>query len=416
MSKEYRTILERGDYVTDFVANGSFKSLKDNVLYNRQEDYAILLRLVDYSNKFKGPFVYVNKHSYDFLKKSSVNTGDIIISNVGENVGTVFRAPDLNKPMTLGPNSILVRMRNESQAFWYYWFISGEGQFRLKSIVSSSAQPKFNKTSFRDLMVPTVDLDKQIIIGDFLSKLDDKIELNRKINAKLDQMVRILYDYWFIQFDFPDGEGKPYKSSGGQMAYSNVLKREIPSGWKALKLQDALEFDKGTEPGAAAYSDEQNAEFDLPFYRVGDIDGETDTYINTKKFNTKSVQPRDVIVTFDGSVGKMGLGLNGAISGGLRHIYDKTAKISDAGVYAIFSNDYITKTIERYATGSVILHASGSIPYLVIPYDENVFASFQKVIDPMYSKIIANRQQSKKLAHLRDWLLPMLMNGQVRVD
>ncbi|MCA9342033.1 restriction endonuclease subunit S, partial [Candidatus Saccharibacteria bacterium] len=162
---------------------------------------------------------------------------------------------------------------------------------------SSGSHSRISPGDLLSIPISPPNIEEQKNIARLLSILDDKIELNRKINAELEQMACTLYDYWFVQFDFPDANGKPYKSSGGQMSYSNQLKREIPTGWLALKLQDALEFEKGTEPGAAAYSEVKNDEYDLPFYRVGDINGETSTYINSSKFNAKVVKPTDVIVT-----------------------------------------------------------------------------------------------------------------------
>lgn len=339
--------------------------------------------------------------------------GDILVGNIRPYLKKIWYAD------TRGGGSadvLTIRTTNTrfDSKFVYYSLLRDDFFDYMMQGSKGSKMPRGDKKQVMEFPVPNFAFDCQKSIAAVLSALDDKIELNRKINAELEQMARTLYDYWFVQFDFPDANGKHYKSSDGQMVYNEKLKREIPKGWETLKLQDALEFEKGTEPGTDAYSEIQNNEYDLPFYRVGDIDGQTGTYIDSSKTKTKTVKPTDVIVTFDGSVGKMGLGLDGAISGGLRHIYDKAGKISDAGIYAIFSDEYITKTIERYATGSVILHASSSIPYLVIPYDEKVFAEFQKIIEPMFAKIIANRQQSQKLAELRDWLLPMLMNGQVR--
>lgn len=340
--------------------------------------------------------------------------GDILVGNIRPYLKKIWYAD------ARGGNSadvLTIRTTNakfDSKFVYYSLFRDAFFDYMMQGS-KGSKMPRGDKTQIMEFPVPDLAFDDQKKIAAILSALDDKIELNRKVNAELEQMARTLYDYWFVQFDFPDASGKPYKSSGGAMKFSPELNREIPKGWQALKLQDVLEFEKGTEPGADAYSDVNNDEYDVPFYRVGNIDGETDTYIDSSKFNTKTAKPSDVIVTFDGSVGKMGLGLSGAISGGLRHIYDKTGKISDAAVYAIFGNEYITKTIERYATGSVILHASSSIPYLAIPYDEQTFAVFQEIVEPMFAKIIANRQQSQKLAHLRDWLLPMLMNGQVKV-
>ena len=157
------------DLTTDYVANGSFASLAENVKYSKEEDYAILLRLLDSSRDFKGPFVYVDKKAYDFLQKSSLESGDIIISNVGARLGTVFRAPDLGRRMTLGPNSILIRSQNHGD-YLYVWLRSSAGQNAIKKIVGGAGQPKFNKTDFRKMSVPIpkYDKDKNRIVEDIL--------------------------------------------------------------------------------------------------------------------------------------------------------------------------------------------------------------------------------------------------------
>lgn len=177
-------IINVTDVVTDYVANGSFKSLADNVQYEDHEDSTILIRLVDYNNDFQGNFVYVNDHAYEFLSKSKLFGGEIIISNVGANVGTVFRCPYLNKKMTLGPNSIVVKFK-ENNDFYFYWLKSPAGQHMLHSIVTGSAQPKFNKTNFRDMLVPIPPETEQERIADILSSLDSKIDENKKINKNL---------------------------------------------------------------------------------------------------------------------------------------------------------------------------------------------------------------------------------------
>jgi len=172
------------DVVTDYVANGSFKSLADNVQYEDHEDSTILIRLVDYNNDFQGNFVYVNDHAYEFLSKSKLFGGEIIISNVGANVGTVFRCPHLNKKMTLGPNSIVVKFKEDND-FYFYWLKSPAGQHILHSIVTGSAQPKFNKTNFRNMLVPVPPKTEQVRIAAILSSLDAKIDENKKINKNL---------------------------------------------------------------------------------------------------------------------------------------------------------------------------------------------------------------------------------------
>ena len=129
--------------VTDFVANGSFASIAENVNYKSEPDFAVLIRLTDFNNNFQGDFVYINQKAYKFLSKSSLNGGDIIISNVGAYSGTVFKCPKLNRPMTLGPNAIVLKSKFNN--FFYLIFKSPYGKFLLDGIISGSAQPKFNK-------------------------------------------------------------------------------------------------------------------------------------------------------------------------------------------------------------------------------------------------------------------------------
>ena len=188
------------------MANGSFASLAENVKYKSEKDYAVLIRLVDYNNQFKGDFVYIDKDAYEFLGKSKLYGDEIIISNVGANVGTVFKCPHLEFKMSLAPNSIMVKFKGNND-FYYYWLKSRFGQHMLQSIVTGSAQPKFNKTNFRDLHIPVPPLCEQKNIASILKSLDDKIEVNRRINDNLEQQAQALFKSWFVDFEpFKDGE------------------------------------------------------------------------------------------------------------------------------------------------------------------------------------------------------------------
>ena len=181
---ELSPISEVTELVTDYVANGSFATLAENVTYKDVKDVAVLIRLVDYNNNFEGNFVFIDEHAYEFLGKSKLYGGEIIISNVGANVGTVFRCPLLQYKMSLAPNAIMVRFK-ENDDFYYFWLRSHAGQHMLHSIVTGSAQPKFNKTNFRDMLVPVPPIEQQNKIVSVLQPLDDKIELNKKINKNL---------------------------------------------------------------------------------------------------------------------------------------------------------------------------------------------------------------------------------------
>ncbi|WP_462346547.1 restriction endonuclease subunit S [Alloprevotella tannerae] len=153
-----------GDYVetvTDFVANGSFASLRENVKYYNEPNYAILVRTKDFQNNFKQDLVYTDPHGYEFLAKSNLFGGELIFSNVGS-IGKIFIVPELNQKMTLAPNAIMVRFHNDKQQKWFYYlFLSTIGQNLLDSITSATAIGKFNKTDFKKLSIPIPPLAEQ---------------------------------------------------------------------------------------------------------------------------------------------------------------------------------------------------------------------------------------------------------------
>ena len=181
---DVKTVKECTEVVTDYVANGSFASLAQNVKYQDKEDVAVLIRLVDFNNNFNGDFVFINEHAYQFLSKSKLFGDEIIISNVGANVGTIFRCPKLKYKMSLAPNSIMVKFKGNND-FYFHWLRGYTGQRLIKSIVTGSAQPKFNKTNFREMKVPVPPIEVQNKIAFILNKIEKKIDLNKNINNNL---------------------------------------------------------------------------------------------------------------------------------------------------------------------------------------------------------------------------------------
>ncbi len=172
--------------ITDYVANGSFASLRENVEYKDEKDYAILVRLTDYSNGWNGNYKYVTKKSYDFLSKSALKEDDILICNVGATIGTTFKVPELGQPMTLAPNSILIRPLDESteNQYAFYYFKSNIFQTKISNIATTTAQPKFNKTDFRSqyIPLPTLEEQKRIVakLDNLFAKIDKAIALHQK--------------------------------------------------------------------------------------------------------------------------------------------------------------------------------------------------------------------------------------------
>lgn len=229
--------------VTDYVANGSFATLRENVTYYNEPNYALLVRLADYSSNFdSSKFVYVDKHSYDFLSKSSLFGGEIIMSNVGS-IGKCFICPKLAEHMTIGPNSLLIRTPNNK--FYLYYFKSKTFQKDLISITSSATLSKFNKTQLKTLSLPSPPLPEQQRI---VSRLDSAFAHIDELKANAEKQVneaRALF----------------------QKALSKAM--EPKDGWEEKKIGDIFQTYAGGTPlkSGKGYYEGGN----IPWIRSGEV-------------------------------------------------------------------------------------------------------------------------------------------------
>jgi type I restriction enzyme S subunit len=363
----------------------------------------------------KAAHLYITKHEATYndfgLAQSKLWPQDTLCITIAANIAETAL---LKYPMCF-PDSVVgfnADPERSSELFMHYVFTFVRRTIQRST--SGSIQDNINIDFLTDMKLKIPNKPVQDDIANTLSAIDKKIEANLEINIQLESIVRVLYDYWFMQFDFPGSSKKPYRSSGGKFVYDESLKQDIPEDWSCMKLKDILEFQKGSEPGAAAYS-EQNKEGYVKFYRVGDVGRIGETYVDSRTSGLVTTEYNDVVVTLDGSIGKIGLCFDGAISSGLRKVFDKSGTLHSSLVWAIFLDPRVQLTMERFSTGSILMHASDSINYLQLPYRESVFVEFQRIIDPLFEQVIANSAENQKLIDLRDWLLPMLMTGQVKI-
>lgn len=186
--------------ITDFVASGSFESLRINVPYHDYPDYAMLVRTIDLSGKGRvSEKVYISKHSYDFLNNSNLFGGEIILPNIGASVGDVYIVPNLYERMSLAPNSIMFKTK-QCDKYWYYYFYSEAGKRAIFNICQSTAQPKFNKTELRDIRVCIPTNKEQQAIADYLDKkcgeIDELITIKQqKIESLKEYKKSVIYEY-----------------------------------------------------------------------------------------------------------------------------------------------------------------------------------------------------------------------------
>ena len=185
------------DTITDYVANGSFKSLRENVNSYESDNYAYLVRLQDASNQWRGPWLYTDEESYNFLKKTALYPNDIIMSNVGS-VGKFFLVPYLDKPMTLAPNAMLIRSSVNDNHFIYQMMLTKNMQANILEKTTPGVQSKINKTDFKKIETYVPDVEEQTKIGKFFKQLDEVIELKEQELEALKQTKKGFLQKMFI--------------------------------------------------------------------------------------------------------------------------------------------------------------------------------------------------------------------------
>ncbi|HFU4486271.1 TPA: restriction endonuclease subunit S [Streptococcus suis] len=260
-----------------------------------------------------------------------------------------------------------------------------------------------------------------------LSLIDKKIQINNQINQELEAMAKTLYDYWFVQFDFPDQNGKPYKSSGGKMVYNQDLKREIPEGWGVEKLENLGTIVGGSTPtksisdnftkGGEGYSwitpNDLSNNKGNKFIKNGEIDV---TVRGLKDASLKLYPEGTVLMSSRAPVGYLAISTKEITTnqGFKSFIPDK--KYGKNYIYYTLQNNL--KVIEQHASGSTFKEISATVlkDITIIQPNLDIVKKFEEKVSSINSYIKVNEEQNQELTQLRDWLLPMLMNGQVRVE
>lgn len=370
--------------------------------------------------------------------------GDTLVAKITpclENGKTAFVDILDNKEVGFGSSEFIVLRAKSNSDSLYLYYLSRSPAFRKKAIScmeGTSGRKRVNEGTLKlqELLIPEKFTQQRIAA--VLSSLDAKIELNNRINAQLEQMAKTLYDYWFVQFDFPNKDGKPYKSSGGKMVYNEVLKREIPEGWKVSTIVTLIESDKsgdwGKEEAQGNYTKR------VLCIRGADING-----INGKgelacpvrfileKNSNKVLKPFDIVIEISGgsptqSTGRMAFITKRTIIRFNESLicsnFCKAISLKNNNYFYYFTylwNSIYDENIlfgwEGKTSGikNLLFDAFVQNHKVVIP-KEDVAEKFFDFIEKIQDKKQKNLSENQQLTQLRDWLLPMLMNGQVRVS
>ena len=327
--------------------------------------------------------------------------------NVRYNVGKAF----------LTEHAIVGQTKNEHNAIYLAFKLS---LMNLAQFQGQSAQPGLSVDTLSKIELLMPSRYEQDKIAKILVDLDDKIALNKKMNQKLEAMAKRLYDYWFVQYDFPDKNGHPYKTTGGPMTYNPTLKREIPVGWEVSNICPLMEILPGGTPSKAK-PEYWNGE--IPFFGPTDYCGDvfqlsTEELITENGLNNCAsalYPPKTIFITARGSVGK--LIVCGKPMAMNQSCYALKPFDLEKYEYLFYLTKQLIEQLKKKGSGSVFKSINTldiEQSFLSIAPNE-IIDLYCKKVKSIFERIKSNTVEIAKLTALRDKLLPLLMNGQVVV-
>ncbi|MCD6180011.1 MAG: restriction endonuclease subunit S [Bacteroidales bacterium] len=332
------------------------------------------------------------------LRNKVLPKDSILVTCIGSDMGKVVMN-DIEAITNQQINSIVPNTQIVSRDFLYYRLVAMYEILRIYG-GDGTAVPIINKGDFENLETDIPPLPEQKAIAEVLSSLDDKIDLLHRQNKTLEQMAETLFRQWFL----------PVRDR------TQTGVEEAREDWEERPLKEIYVFEKGFEPGSKNYLADEELN-NIRFIRVGDMFNLKGNVFIKKELALKVCNEKDLLMSFDGTVGRMTFGLKGAYSSGIRKIYSNNPLYNSLGLkYLLFKSKDIQELIKSHASGTVILHASSCIKYLTFSFpSKGQIKKFNNIISPFFDKILKNKLQIRTLEKLRDILLPKLMNGEVRV-
>ena len=360
---------------------------------------------------------YINWEKYEESPEIKIASNDIVIVKTGNSYGRTAIIRNVEHPMTLNPQFVVLKNIQINPVYLSYFLKTDEFQKQVYGIVGGSAIPTLSQENLANLIVRVPNENIQNTIADILDSLDGKIELNKQINDNLEAMAKQLYDYWFVQFDFPNEEGKPYKSSGGAMVWNEKLKREIPQGWSGVSLKDlALTSRNAITP----VENEVYQHFSIPsFDACGSYSLDNGSDIKSDKFVLKKGQ---LLVSklnpWFNRVVWVPKGTN--MIGSTEFVVLNPNNESESGyIYSVIKSPKFIAYCSQAATGTSHSQRRVSPDVLMafkVGYEQGVVQKYGCLIEKIQKQQAELLSEIAILTKQRDELLPLLMNGQASVN
>lgn len=368
---------------------------------------------------------YITELGLQSIKSNCIEGTSVMVGCIGWDMGNVaicHRKCATNQQI----NSITNFNPKYNPFYTYYWLLTKKDY--LFTIASVTRTPILSKSTFEEIVIPMPDHSIQDNVVGILKSIDDKIENNKRICFELEAMAKTLYDYWFVQFDFPDENGKPYRTSGGEMVWNEQLKREIPKGWNVTTINDMIHSYRGV-----SYDKKDllpTAENGILVLRGNNIQNNRLVYDANVAYvpcslvsKEQQIRAHDIILTMS-SGSKEHIGKCTMFQYDSPHTYGafltKFTPDSDkvGFVYLSMISDFFKKKIKAICNGTGINNLTNeTFDNLLFPKpDKTILVYFEEIVAPLFEKMGDCDRENEELTKLRDWLLPMLMNGQARVE
>lgn len=359
---------------------------------------------------------FINDNQAEKLNNVIVEKNDILLNITGDSIARCTVVPEEILPARVNQHVSIIRCKNTEESKYVMYYLQYMKKYLLQISKVGGTRNALTKEAIGKLPIKISDDSNKI--SKILDDIDKKIQTNNQINQELEAMAKILYNYWFVQFDFPDQNGKPYKSSGGKMVYNPELKREIPEGWGVEKLDSLLKIGKETT-NPKKFPNEEFKYYSIPeFDTTGTYSLERGESIKSNKFK---VEKNDLLVS------KLNPWFNrviynleeNAISSTEFIVWKTFNRFEKNFLYQVATGKEFIEYCTRFATGTSNSHKRVSPDTMIgfqIPFEKTYIQKFGEIIDSIRTQVLQNNEQNRELTRLRDWLLPMLMNGQVKVE
>ena len=364
---------------------------------------------------------FISKTGFEEIASNTISGESVLVGCIGSDMGNVAYSN-----ITCATNqqiNAITQFKNGIDPLYVYYLLSTMKSY-FQKIAGSTTTPILPKSIFEEIEIHLPDMKKQKDVVSILYALDRKIELNKQINDNLEAMAKQLYDYWFVQFDFPNEEGKPYKSSGGAMVYNERLKREIPVGWQVENLVDFAEIKNGATPST---SDDTNYGGDIVWITPKDLSDQQSKFVYQGERNitkqgldscsTSMLPINSVLMSSRAPIGLISIAKHEVCTNqGFKSFIPKNMEDS---IYLYYYIKHHIKQIEQLGTGTTFKEVSRDdlckFPILVVGANET-YKQWVELQDEIANKQFVLTKEIASLTKQRDELLPLLMNGQASVN